>query len=306
MKKNIYGFAIIIIFFMGTFASLATESSYIKNSYNKPQEIYSNRKASEIELINREAEKLYAAELKPIISDLAKANLGASSLEYLFQATKVLIFYNPQIKYVEDMQKILNYLDLKKIIKKPHYVELQEAYIATRQFDKASSMVEKQKLDYLQEIPKITTEVGLLDDQPTILVPENSHLIHRAFNIPKKGPYILVISNPLCGFSARAAEYISKDKRLREVFSNYSLWLSPPSGDLQLESYQNWKKSYPKLAVGLMHNTPPWPKLDTSQTPVFYFFLDGNLYQSLIGWPRDGAHIKALNGALVDIGLLKN
>ncbi|MDP5211292.1 hypothetical protein [Microbulbifer sp. 2205BS26-8] len=164
-------------------------------------------------------------------------------------------------------------------------------------------MVEEQKFDFLQMVPKVHRVTKLASDQLTIWDISKESLKERAFSIPKHGPFILVVSTPLCSFCNSAAKYISSDEELKIIFSEYSYWLTEPRGQLYTEHFERWSLRYPKLPAGLMNVKPPSPVLRSNiGTPAFYFFLDGDFVQSFVGWPREGEPI-ALDSALANIGL---
>ncbi|MCH9692084.1 MAG: hypothetical protein K0U59_08510 [Gammaproteobacteria bacterium] len=301
MNKQLQSLIFILIFNIPIYA-WADNNLSIKNAYHHLEEIYFSMEYSTANK-NKFAEKIYSQKLKASLTNIELGKLDTEALEDLFQSIKLINFYNNKIKYTEDMQKLLQYLTQNDSTKKHHYIALQEAYIATRQFEAAKNMLEEQKIDYLQTIPKINTAKNLSSSEPTIWEIKGESLSQRAFNIPQKGPFILVVSHPLCGFSNSVSKYINRHKPLNNIFSTYSIWLSPPEGSLNLEHFQRWSQTYPKFSMGLMDKTPPQAGLGFSQTPIFYFFLDGKITSSLTGWPHDGAHAASLKIALIDIGL---
>jgi len=295
---------ILLLLFNQNIEAWASTDKTTKNIYNQIRQIY---KSSRIDINKRNsAKQFYADNVTPIINSKDLINFSGIELEYLFQATKILFLYNPDIKYVDDMNKVLHYLKVKNIIKKRHLVDLQEAYIATRQFELARDMTGNINLDYLQAIPEVYRNKEIASNRSTIWKIEKKSLTQHTFSIPNRGPFILVVSNPLCNFSILAAEYIVKNRELEMFFSDYSYWLTEPRGKLYKEGFLKWSLNYPKLPMGLMHITPPWPEHPQLKsnvgTPAFYFFSDGKLTDSFVGWPQMGEPT-ALNNALNNINL---
>ncbi|MDP5211098.1 hypothetical protein, partial [Microbulbifer sp. 2205BS26-8] len=301
MKEKLYAlFTALLLLGLFPEAWAAADAS-IKNNYNQLQEAYENTNIIPSKR-NSSAKSLYLKNFRPILTNSNLKELDAKDLEYIFQATSIANFYDPDIKYVDDMNKVSEHLRLKGLIKKRHLVDLQNAYISTRQFESARSMVNKKNLDYLKIIPKAHRAENLALKQPTIWEIEKSSLKERAFSIPQQGPFIIVVSNPLCGFCIAAAKYISGDKELENIFAEHSYWLTEPRGALYFEHFQRWSQNYSKFPVGLIGITPPWPGLGNTGTPTFYFFSDGKLIQSLRGWPRDKEDT-VLDAPLAAIGL---
>ncbi|WKD48173.1 hypothetical protein [Microbulbifer spongiae] len=237
-----------------------------------------------------QSRKFYLQNFKPAIAPAALQKLTISDLGYLFEANDTVIFHNPDADYIDDMQKILHELESREAIENRHLAALQEAYIASCQFEKAKRMVDQKNVEYLQSVPEIHRLNGLEEGQSTIWVFEGGTLKQRSFSIPKKGPFILVASNPLCGFCRAAAKAISKDVRWSEIFKKHSYWITSGSGKLHTEHFERWSKSYPQLPVALGGVTPPFPEFDSSLVPMFYFFLNGELKKSAPGWSPKKRH----------------
>ncbi|WP_445364982.1 hypothetical protein ACJJJB_12085 [Microbulbifer sp. ANSA001] len=298
----------VMILFMLPFLSVveiwASSNTSIKDRYDQLSEIYSNVELGSIKERREVAESLYLENFKPIIANLGEEQLRQLDLEYLFRAVTVVNFYDPQVNYTRDLRRLLEFLERKEFVKKRHYADLQKAYVAAGQFELARSMVDEKKLKYLEYLPKINRVNDLALEKPFILEFENSSLKQRAFEIPSQGPFILVISNPGCRFSRTAANYISDDVQFKKMFFKHSVWLTQPGGSLQVEQHKNWMQTYPKLPVGLIYNSSSWSFLDANLgTPAFYFFHDGQLSQSILGWSLDDNQ-QALKDALTDIGLI--
>ncbi|WP_444908951.1 hypothetical protein [Microbulbifer sp. TRSA005] len=302
--KKACTFVTLLLLFNLHIEAWASTDKTIKNIYNQIRQIYKNSRIDKNKI--NSAKQFYVDNVTPIINSNEFISFSRIELEYLFQATKITIAYNPEIKYVDDMNEVLNYLKVKNIIKKRHLADLQEAYIATRQFELARDMIKNKNLDYLQAIPKVYRNKEIASNRPTVWQIGKTSLTQRAFSIPNDGPFVLVVSNPLCNFSISAAKYIVSDRELEMIFSDYSYWLTEPRGKLYIESFLKWSLNYPKLPAGLMHIAPPWPGHPELRsnigTPAFYFFSDGKLTESFVGWPQKGEPT-ALNNALANINL---
>ncbi|WP_444923728.1 hypothetical protein ACJJH9_19340 [Microbulbifer sp. DLAB2-AF] len=302
--NNIKILVFVMLIFNASFEVWASTNKPIKSLYNQINQIYKDTRMDPSG--NKLPKKFYSDNFSPIINSEALSDFSGIELEYLFQATKTAIAYDPDVNYAKDMARVLHYLKIKNLVKERHLVALQEAYIATRQFELASNMVEQKSSGYLQVIPEVHRVSEKTSRHPTIWKVEKNSIKQSAFSIPDNGPFILVASNPLCSFSISAAQHIIVDEELLEIFSEYSYWLTEPRGKLYIEGFLDWSRNYPSLPTGLMHETPPWSELPELRsnigTPAFYFFSDGKFIEYFVGWPREGEP-EALNNALRNVGL---
>lgn len=130
-----------------------------------------------------------------------------------------------------------------------------------------------------------------------VMVISNSHITVEPLEEAQLGNGIIVVSNPLCGYSNAASTAISLDPVLAEGFED-ALWLVPPEGDLRVREVGDWNRAHPSQRMVLTYDWLDWPEIDDWSTPAFYFFAGGRLVEKVIGWPLDGSRASRLHGAV--------
>lgn len=110
------------------------------------------------------------------------------------------------------------------------------------------------------------------------------------FRFPK-GPAIVLVTRDDCGFSANFQRYLSKQPKLQQLFQQYSLQIAGVGYQLSANA-----------KILDIYQTQQWPEIDYWGTPAFYFYQDGRLQGSLLGWPAEG-RTEELQQMLKRIGL---
>lgn len=108
---------------------------------------------------------------------------------------------------------------------------------------------------------------------------------------------VVVVSNPLCGFSTAAGAAIAKDPSLNAALKG-SLWLVPPEGQLHVREVSQWNLAHDREQMVLAYDWLEWPEIDEWSTPTFYFFAGGKLVDKVNGWPLDGSGARRLRQAI--------
>jgi hypothetical protein len=128
------------------------------------------------------------------------------------------------------------------------------------------------------------------DRAPTELFVEPDGMIRRS--ITMTGSQILVVSHPMCGFSAAAMEAIGTEPALAAVFARNARWLVPQeiSGDLEP------LRKPSRFRFTLAYKRTEFPMIDSWETPTFYFLKDGRVEKKVQGWPKQGRMQEILDG----------
>lgn len=110
------------------------------------------------------------------------------------------------------------------------------------------------------------------------------------FRFPK-GPAIVLVTRDGCGFSANFQRYLTEQPKLQQLFQQYSLQIASVGYQLSANA-----------EILDIYQTQQWPEIDYWGTPAFYFYQDGRLQGSLLGWPAKG-RANELQQMLERIGL---
>lgn len=91
------------------------------------------------------------------------------------------------------------------------------------------------------------------------------------------GPQILMVTRSGCHFSRQFEQFLNNTPELAKLFQQHSTRIA--SAGIKPETDNTIAEVY------LAQN---WPEIDNWGSPTFYFYLDGRLQGSIIGWPKDG------------------
>lgn len=123
-----------------------------------------------------------------------------------------------------------------------------------------------------------------------VLVNKNGQRQWQHFRFPA-GPAIVLVTYDGCGFNANFQQYLQTQPALAKVFASFSIQIA--SVGMQLSE---------NPAIYDVYQHSQWPEIDIWDSPVFYFYLDGRLQGSVIGWPKEG-RVAELKEHLERIGL---
>ncbi|HEL5055803.1 hypothetical protein [Stenotrophomonas maltophilia] len=167
--------------------------------------------------------------------------------------------------------------------------------IKAREFDWANALA----LEYGRPtLPPVKWEPGSdLKREPKLIVVDDGTLKIGIPDGRRLRSGVVVVGNPLCGFSSAAGVAIANDPSLRVAFDG-SLWLVPPEGQLHVREVKQWNIDHAGQQMALAYDWLEWPEIDEWSTPTFYFFADGKLVDKVIGWPLDGSRKPRLRQAV--------
>lgn len=165
--------------------------------------------------------------------------------------------------------------------------DFHAALVAARRWDEAR--------DFAAAFPRLALEpVPAIEDRatggeaPAYLRPDpaTGALVRETFD-PGEGPMLLVISHPGCAFSRRAMAAIAADPALDQALPARRLFLAPTFGGLKLDWVTQWNTDQPAFPHVLVDQPARWPLVASWGTPQFLFLVDGELVETVTGWPGD-------------------
>lgn len=230
-------------------------------------------------------------------------DLSDYDLRLYLRASKTLAFYTYDPNYLELVELAFSELDARKVVDQHDFDSLFDSYIQYRKFEAAKALAMSHGEMSHPPLPEFH---GLDDvfDGPTVLALDTDGSISRVpAGLAKSGPQIVVASHPLCHFSENAVRSIAKDVQLAKLFAGRTLWLMPQDGALDVDVVREWNREFADYEMRWAYQTSDWPMIKRWATPNFYFYLDGELVDTVIGWPPEGQR-DALLAAFAKIGVV--
>lgn len=229
---------------------------------------------------------------------LSDADLGA-----FFSASDTLVFYTSEHEYLDRVEAAFQELQSRGRETPFDVQTLFKDYVKFREFEPARRLALLYPDVELEELPR-TVEAATEFEGPTVLeLVGNDEVSRVAAGVPKEGPYVVVAGHPLCHFSDNAVRAIREDPEVAALFKGRTLWLMPQDRYINLETVRDWNREFPDYAMRWAYQTSDWPMIKRWATPNFYFYRDGTLVETVIGWPEEGQR-DALLAAFAKIGVV--
>ena len=190
---------------------------------------------------------------------------------------------------IDDQAIVLRELARRGLATDRDFLDHYRGLVHARRFEEAAALQRAHPVDGMEQLPALTGLEAGVDGVPTVMRvdPESGRLQRRAVDLAR-GTQIVAIVHPGCGFSQRALEAISGDAELSALFEGRSHFVAPPSGRIEFDRFRDWNRAHPGAEIALAYHVDEWPITAMSSTPVFHFFLDGKLVESVSSWPKEG------------------
>ena len=231
----------------------------------------------------------------------ALEQLSDEELKAYFSATHILSFFSKDIGDLALMEAAFEALEARKLVSPVDLNTMYGQYVAARAFEPAAAFAARYPDADLERLPRF----GALDGDfrgPTVMELGQENTVSRVeVAIPGDGPYVVVAAHPLCHFSENAVRAIEQDPELANLFAGRTLWLMPQDGHLNVDVVREWNRQFPDYTMRWAWRTSDWPMIKRWATPNFYFYRDGKLVDTVIGWPPEGQR-EALLSAFEKIG----
>lgn len=231
--------------------------------------------------------------------------LGDYDLEFVYRAVETTAFYNPTPRYAHSTRDLLAEMQSRKLSRRQDIDSTYRALIGARLFDEARGFAEAHPSPDRRPLPQLHDAPDLASARPTIwaVSPDQRELTRQMIDLQKPAQ-VIVVSGPGCHFSQDAARAIRNDPTLARLFREHATWLNAPLGQTDFDAVQAWNREHPGQAMVIAYAKEDWPMFDNWGTPIFYIFKDGQLAETVTGWPaREGPD--ALVKALEKVGLLR-
>lgn len=225
------------------------------------------------------------------------SNYDIEALRARFESADIATFYSHDSAIADEMLEIYGILRDRGANHSKDLSAVAGAQIISRNFGAIEEISGTEPLPEEFDIPIIENRVSDENANWQILRPSENKLVRDIRSI-KDGKFVVVISNPLCGFSDAATKVIESDKHLSSFFTEYGLWLVPPARRLYSNEVISWNKNHQSQEMVLAYQARNWPIIDDWSTPIFYFVNDGNVVDKVVGWPKNGQNLMKLKAAI--------
>jgi len=177
---------------------------------------------------------------------------------------------------------------------------LHRIFIDERRFSEASQL--QRRFPTLEAIPHLERQPIQATRTVWRVTPERA--LSQMDAPALEGAQLLVIGDPRCHFTVRAAEAIDDDADMGPLFED-SIWLVPPGPSLNMNAITEWEAQFPWAPLSLANQRAEWPQVDDWATPNFYFLRDGVVEATVVGWPKEGRKTELMEAA-AKVGLRSN
>lgn len=227
--------------------------------------------------------------------------LSDADLSAFLSASDTLVFYSSGQDYLDRVEAAFHELESRGRQTPFDVQTLFKDYVKFREFEPARMLASRYPDVELEELPHAvaTTEKW---GGPTVLELVGFDEVARvSAGIPSDGPFVVVAAHPLCHFSDNAVRAIQQDREVAALFKGRTLWLMPQDRYMNLDVVREWNRQFPDYTMRWAWRTSDWPMIKRWATPNFYFYRDGKLVDTVIGWPPEGQR-EALLSAFEKIG----
>jgi hypothetical protein len=222
----------------------------------------------------------------------------------LFHASYLVAFYTFRASAAHEMRTALDELGRRHLASRKLRQQMLDVYVSSRLFNQARRFsAHKQNVD-LRPPPTFEDRSSQTNRRRTLMrVSGDARTLTRFDFVEPSSPYVVVVSSPWCHFSQAAVAEISKDSKLLSVMSGYSTWILPQSIIPDFSGVSDWNAVHSHLLMHLVYAEDEWPEISTWATPGFYFYENGRIVDSVLGWPS-AKQLDAVRAGLEKIGLL--
>lgn len=244
---------------------------------------------------------VYAQEIKPLQRASTIDNLSTDDVALIFRAADYASFYAMKPDYVRDMELDIKAMASRGKAQNNDYVELYGAYVGLRDFDKARQLLKDHPGIQVPVLPALDVQAAPSAHE-VLKISEADGSVKSAIVNLDHGATVVVVGHPLCHYSRNAVAAIEGDARLDHVFKEHSVWIAPPDRNLDDVLIKDWNAHHEFAKFAVVYSRAAWAGLNTWETPIFYFYKDGVLKDTLVGWPAEG-NKAALEKGLHSIGI---
>lgn len=287
--------------------SYASNGPDVASAQGELQQISRQR----VEMSIKVAELNHIYDKSLVLTDDQVHALGDTELRVLYGSLDMLASYtlfsahDRNAVYVDRMEFILRELERRSIALNENYTALLDAFIATRDFGRATALIKQRRVLADRLLPAVNTDATFDSSAPSEIMVSTDAKSVTLRNVDLNSPFrIIVVSG--CQFSRTAVEMIDADPALRGAFARAStVWLAPADRNFNIQEVAEWNRKFPRQQMTFAYKNSLWPGIDFSRIPTFYFFRDGKLVRTYTGWSKNAVPREILE-ILKELSLLEN
>ncbi|MBA8885758.1 hypothetical protein [Dokdonella fugitiva] len=221
------------------------------------------------------------------VERIGLARLRDADVPRWFDVAVVVAFYTLEPRHVRLVRGAVDEMVRRRMDVASQQAELMKLYVAARMLDDAQAYANVAH-DGVMKLPRFDDESIADDAHPTLwyVSADASSVMRYSFPLDQ-GVRVVVNGHPWCPFSVKAGKGIERNARLAELMARYAVWIVPQHPMPNFGDIAQWNVQHPHLPMRVAYRAGEWRDITNWATPVFHFFVDGRLVDTVAGWPSD-------------------
>ena len=228
------------------------------------------------------------------------AKLSNDDLLAFFQASHLLSFYAMDPAYARQMRRAFIELERRRSETMTIRQQMLDAYVLSRMLAEARAFADERGNASLIKPPAFV-DAGS-HRSPTLWRLSDDGATLTRHDLPlAQDTRLIVVSAPGCHFTRDASAAIANDSVLSDLMVHHSTWVIPQS-TVPFADVVQWNQEHPGWPMQLVYLETEWPSIPSWATPGFYFFQNGKIVTSVVGWPGP-EQLAALRAGFIKVGI---
>lgn len=225
------------------------------------------------------------------------ADLPSTALAAWHGAAYEACFYTANPRPARDLLGLVSELQARDLATASQWAETYDCLISARLTSEAAKVHAAREGEQMGTLPRFASSPELPDGLPSLWrVDTAAGTLYRE-PVDLRGPRIVVVAHPHCGFCRRAVHAIESDAQLQPLMAQHAIWLAPAAGSFAFDAVLAWNREHPHAALAYAWREQDWPMIQQWATPTFLFLREGILQQRIQGWPAEGRAVEILSAA---------
>ena len=249
-------------------------------------------------LIRTDDELLYPEDKNPKLAEIYErvrskidrvsiAELSDLDVQNFYAGAEKLSFYFNDSRYANDLRVAFDELERRQLSTPAMVETVLGHYFAARMFDTVGSFSASHPSDSDFGVVAYDDHTSASSAAKLLRIGSDGRTMSAVdFSIPP-GTHVIVVSSPWCAFSRASGRAISRTPQLLSLMRMHATWIVPQSIIPNVKDIVRWNTEHPNLSMSIVFDRTQWGSIESWATPGFYFYRDGNLVSSVIGWESD-------------------
>jgi hypothetical protein len=266
---------------------LGTVTAHARPSVNLPKTFAELTKISLENIAPAERDRRMEAVLQPVQGDVEKiglSHLSDGDVKEYFDIEHLAAAYILKPRYAVGMRGAVDEMVRRKLDVTQQQPALVKIYVAARMLDDATEYAALVN-DSRVSLPRFDDEAFSTSAHPTLwyVSGDASDVLRYSFPLDE-GVRVVVSGHPWCHFSRNAAKDIEANAKVAALMERYAIWVVPQHPMPNFTDIAQWNMQHPRLRMRIAYRAEEWRDITSWATPIFYFFKDGRLVDSITGW----------------------